>query len=209
MLFFLLVITIAIVFYTIKFIVFIIKQIVYYSSNKKAHQALSNAILSITDMSNNINIITFDEKDYLNLGIIIDERLAKICLFKRINNVVYKTVYKFYELASVQIVENNCQIVTDNSIDRALIGGALFGVAGAFVGGITAKDKVINKTTDIYLVLVFKNSAIPFYKFKYCKNKNGIDKTSNDYYILQAWFNRFNVIVENNCDSQKRYSISN
>jgi hypothetical protein len=56
------------------------------------------------------------------------------------------------------------EITKENGIGRALVGGALFGTAGAIVGGLTAKEKQTqtNKITSIKLEIITNDLTAPY-----------------------------------------------
>ncbi|MEN2467987.1 SHOCT domain-containing protein [Ornithinibacillus sp. JPR2-1] len=49
-------------------------------------------------------------------------------------------IYRYKDISSFELLENG-ESVTKGGLGRALVGGALFGGAGAVVGGVTAKRK--------------------------------------------------------------------
>lgn len=60
-------------------------------------------------------------------------------------NVVYK--FNSNELRKIELFEDNTCAM---SVGRAVVGGALFGTAGAIVGGSSGKNKIDNLTMVIY-----------------------------------------------------------
>lgn len=60
-------------------------------------------------------------------------------------------VYKFSDLISYEIIENNkttYNSITTGGTGKAIVGGMLFGTAGAIVGGNTAKRKTYTSSED-------------------------------------------------------------
>lgn len=55
-------------------------------------------------------------------------------------------------------VEKNVSYEPSSGMGRAIVGGALFGVAGAMIGAATKKDK---KVTDVAYVIRYKDENVP------------------------------------------------
>lgn len=80
--------------------------------------------------------------------------------------------FNAYELRKVELYEDNTCAM---SVGRAVIGGALFGTAGAIVGGSSGKNKVENLTLVIYT----KNLNEPQFTIPLIVSKTL--KSSNEY----------------------------
>lgn len=86
-------------------------------------------------------------------------------------------------------VEKNVTYEPSSGMGRAIVGGALFGVAGAMVGAATKKDK---KVTDVAYVIHYKDENTP--KFLVLK-----DLTINE---GKKFFNLINAVITKN---QEKY----
>lgn len=75
--------------------------------------------------------------------------------------VLTKKIYKFEDIVSVELVENNevtMRKSTSRAIGRAVVGGVLAGGVGAIIGGVTGSSK--EKTKHISLVVRITFRAI-------------------------------------------------
>lgn len=82
-------------------------------------------------------------------------------------------------------VEKNVTYEPSSGMGRAIVGGALFGVAGAMIGAATKKDK---KVTDVAYVIRYKDENVP--KFLVLK-----DLTINE---GKKFFDRVNTLININ-----------
>ncbi|MDY3812316.1 hypothetical protein [Eubacterium sp.] len=82
-------------------------------------------------------------------------------------------------------VEKNVSYEPSSGMGRAIVGGALFGVAGAMIGAATKKDK---KVTDVAYVIRYKDENVP--KFLVLK-----DLTINE---GKKFFDKVNTLININ-----------
>lgn len=83
-------------------------------------------------------------------------------------NVVYK--FNASELRKVELYEDNTCAM---SVGRAVVGGALFGTAGAIVGGSSGKNKIDNLTMIIYTKNINKPQiTVPIITSRTSKNSS-------------------------------------
>lgn len=82
-------------------------------------------------------------------------------------------------------VEKNVTYEPSSGMGRAIVGGALFGVAGAMIGAATKKDK---KVTDVAYVIRYKDENVP--KFLVLK-----DLTINE---GKKFFDKVNTLININ-----------
>lgn len=82
-------------------------------------------------------------------------------------------------------VEKNVSYEPSSGMGRAIVGGALFGVAGAMIGAATKKDK---KVTDVAYVIRYKDENVP--KFLVLK-----DLTINE---GKEFFDKVNTLININ-----------
>lgn len=82
-------------------------------------------------------------------------------------------------------VEKNVSYEPSSGMDRAIVGGAMFGVAGAMIGAATKKDK---KVTDVAYVIRYKDENVP--KFLVLK-----DLTINE---GKKFFDKVNTLININ-----------
>ena len=82
-------------------------------------------------------------------------------------------------------VEKNVSYEPSSGMGRAIVGGAMFGVAGAMIGAATKKDK---KVTDVAYVIRYKDENVP--KFLVLK-----DLTVNE---GKRFFDKVNTLININ-----------
>ncbi len=82
-------------------------------------------------------------------------------------------------------VEKNVSYEPSSGMGRAIVGGAMFGVAGAMIGAATKKDK---KVTDVAYVIRYKDENVP--KFLVLK-----DLTINE---GKKFFDKINTLINLN-----------
>lgn len=71
-----------------------------------------------------------------------------------------KTVFSYADILEYEVIKNGIS-VTKGGLGRAVTGGALFGVAGAVVGGVTGKRKTTTKVTEHKIKITLKNPHLP------------------------------------------------
>lgn len=71
-----------------------------------------------------------------------------------------KMWYNFSDLINYDLLEDD-SVVTSGGIGQALVGGALFGAAGAIAGGITATRKSKKKIESLIIKITLNNFSCP------------------------------------------------
>lgn len=70
------------------------------------------------------------------------------------------TVYEYSDIVDFELLEDG-ESVSSGGLGRALVGGALFGGAGAIVGGVTGKKKTRGICSSLKLKITLKNINNP------------------------------------------------
>lgn len=70
------------------------------------------------------------------------------------------TVYNYSDIVDFELLEDG-ESISSGGLGRALVGGALFGGAGAIVGGVTGKKKTTGICSSLKLKITLKNINNP------------------------------------------------
>lgn len=92
------------------------------------------------------------------------------------------TIYNFSDISSYELIEDDEVILKSGGLGRALVGGALFGGAGAIVGGVTAKRKSKKQINKLYIKITLNDFTNPVIMIKI------IDKPTS-YLLYKTAFN--------------------
>ncbi|HHD2752250.1 TPA: SHOCT domain-containing protein [Clostridium perfringens] len=92
------------------------------------------------------------------------------------------TIYNFSDISSYELIEDDEVILKSGGLGRALVGGALFGGAGAIIGGITAKRKSKKQINKLYIKITLNDFNNPVIIIKI------IDKPTS-YLLYKSVFN--------------------
>ena len=81
------------------------------------------------------------------------------------NNKLWKpnmpnVVFGYDDIVSVELLEDG-ESITKGGLGRAVVGGALFGGAGAIVGGVTGKKKTKKEINELKIKVVTRNEMCP------------------------------------------------
>jgi len=142
-----------------------------------------------------------------NAGIAYDEIQRKICFFKNTYNF---RVFDCQDILSAEIIENGETITrtetkTEGRLGRAIVGGVLFGGAGAVVGGLTGKSNSnsisVNYITQIDLKIIVKDTNNPVHIIRFLQTatgkqsylyKNAIEKAMKCHAIINVLISQAN-----------------
>lgn len=69
-------------------------------------------------------------------------------------------IFPYTDILEYEVIKNGTSI-TKGGLGRAIVGGALFGGAGAIVGGVTGKKKTKTKVTEHKIKITLKNAQLP------------------------------------------------
>lgn len=83
-------------------------------------------------------------------GLVIDQEHKKWAVVPDVYTTPY--IHDFSDLVDFKLVENGVEYKSSGGVTRALIGGALFGAAGAVVGASTASNK--QGVSNMYLAII-------------------------------------------------------
>lgn len=102
-----------------------------------------------------------------NTGLAVDTVRRKICLVENVDGNVHLDLLSYRDLLSVEIdVDGNTVTKTSRSsqVGGALIGGLLFGTAGAVVGGLSGKQISEERVDRIDLKLMVNRTKNPIHE---------------------------------------------
>lgn len=116
------------------------------------------------------------------------------------------TIIKYEELLNFEIIEDG-ETITKGGLGKALVGGALFGLAGTIAGGTSKKSKQL--CTDLKLKITTRNSQSPiifinFLDYEIRKDSFLYKQISNN---IQEILSKFQLIIDE-YDINNRNSIS-
>lgn len=86
-------------------------------------------------------------------------------------------LFRYEDILNFDLLENDSVSVSSGGVGRAVVGGALFGSAGAIVGGSTGKKKTVGKCLSLKLKITLKNTCRPIIYIPFIQTetkKNGI-----------------------------------
>lgn len=162
--------------------------------------------------------VSFDDLKYLyttNKYYIINPDTMKFIFidFSSNYNHVIPKVSDFFDLKVIDLFnvrqvslkqsnETKGEIVKDNAIGRALVGGALFGTAGAIVGSSSAKEKQVqsNKRISTVLEIITKDVANPYSTILLYEEK---DEMKTDFVKMEHSVNNLYWSLENCLEQNK------
>lgn len=72
----------------------------------------------------------------------------------------YNILFKYEDILSYELLEDG-ESITKGGLGGALVGGALFGGAGAIVGGITGKKKTKKEINEFRIKIITRNEFYP------------------------------------------------
>ena len=97
-----------------------------------------------------------------------DEKL-KLWYVSREKKPVNPTLYRYDEIVSFELKENG-NAITSGGLGRAVVGGVLFGGAGAVVGAVTGGKTTKQKLTSIDISITLSNSWRNLIEVKFLRN---------------------------------------
>jgi len=127
-------------------------------SNKRFEESVENQGFRVTK-----------KYSYSNGVLLIDENNKKWA----VNNTLFKSkIYDFKDLLDVEIFEDGVNIGKTSSLGKAVVGGLLFGVAGAVIGGSMGKRK--NECTSLGIRIIVNDLNNPFIQLNFINTKTKI-----------------------------------
>lgn len=120
------------------------------------------------------------------------------------------SVYRFNELIEFELLEDDSQ-VSSGGVGRALVGGALFGGAGAIVGGITGpkKTKKIVESLVIRLTVDDIDNPIIMLPLITSKTKTSSKEYTEAFMLSQKIISTLNVITSNQDEKVQKIEVIN
>lgn len=90
---------------------------------------------------NNIKLEEFKASKKVGLYLFIDSEKKQFIFPGNFGSIKNSIVHSFEDVLEVEILEDGDSITKSNGVGRAVVGGLVFGVAGALIGGVTGKKK--------------------------------------------------------------------
>jgi hypothetical protein len=103
---------------------------------------------------------------------LIDEEKKKWAIKNNYNTDV--KIYNYSDLVDVEVYEDGTNIAKTSSIGKAVVGGLLFGVAGALIGG-SMGHKAKNECTSLYLRVVVNDLQTPYISVQFISTRTKRD----------------------------------
>lgn len=101
-----------------------------------------------------------------NSGIAVDEPRKKICLISNNGAAVSERIISYKDIFSVELFEDGTSItrtVRTSQIGGAIVGGFVFGEAGAIIGGLSGKTETSAKIKRVDLRLIVNDTQAPLH----------------------------------------------
>ncbi len=137
---------------------------------KENIEIMENKFMKITDFSPSQMVVQVNGL----LAIAIDENRKKICLLKQnernehyYDRVIEADILSYQDILSSEILVDGTTITKTSrgsQLGGALIGGLVFGGAGAIIGGLSGKTESSNKTNSAELLITVNRVKNPNYK---------------------------------------------
>lgn len=188
--------------YIFIFIIFSFLLSIYniYLSKFKTKQEISQQSKLIHLINNNVIVRS---KEYLNKeftkAMVLDEQNKKIHFLSTINNNC-KT-FNFDDLMESEVIIDNISITKfnrGNQVIGSVVGGAIAGIPGMIIGGLSSPTTTSEKIKNISLKLTFNNMNDPIYRFDLLDKS--VSKDSHDYKItmnfIEKWNGYFTIILK-------------
>lgn len=134
-------------------------------------------------------------------GIAIDEQRKKVCLIKHNTGNIDLSIISYRDLLVSEIFEDGIPVTKTSRVSQAgtaLVGGLLFGGAGALVGGLTGKTTTVNKINGIDLRLTVNSTQAPIHdvNFMNVKGKKGGIIYNNAMQQARHWHGLIEVLIK-------------
>jgi len=113
-----------------------------------------------------------------------------------VTGVCDSTVINFKDIRGSDIIIDGDNVST-KSVGGAIVGGALFGVAGAIIGSNTGKTTSKQKISNITLKLLINSLLAPTYEIPFFDKKVSFTKADIVKRDCQMWQDTFSVALVN------------
>lgn len=122
-----------------------------------------------------------------------DMMMAK--LHNKVNPVLIShKVVNYDDVVKTEIIADG-QTVSSKSISRALVGGLMFGVAGAIVGGTSGTTKFNKNINSITLKLLINDVLNPSYELPFYNKKTDQGLLPQSQQLCQSWQDTLTVAL--------------
>ncbi|EHQ25284.1 hypothetical protein [Mucilaginibacter paludis] len=122
-----------------------------------------------------------------------DMMMAK--LHNKVNPVLIShTVVNYDDVIKTEIIADG-QTVSSKSISRALVGGLMFGVAGAVVGGTSGTTTFSKNVNSITLKLLINDVLNPSYELPFFNKKTDAGLLAKYQPLCQSWQDTLTVAL--------------
>ncbi|MCI8308934.1 MAG: SHOCT domain-containing protein [Clostridia bacterium] len=123
------------------------------------------------------------------------------------NKVKYIRIYEYSDIVSFELIEDG-NTITKGGTARAVLGGALFGDAGAIAGGVTARRKSSSTCSKLQIKITLNSLSNPvvyinFIETEYRKDSVlGKEVYESEYSLAQKALSVLNLICDSNSDGE-------
>ena len=100
-------------------------------------------------------------------GVIRADDRNKLWYYSTQKTTRFPVYHKFSDIASYNLYQDS-DMVTKGGTGRVIAGGLMFGVAGAVIGGVPAKQKTTKIINEMYIRVSFKNISTDYVKIPLC-----------------------------------------
>lgn len=173
--------------------------------NKWTPTDFKNAIQS--NEENQVELSEFNPTKKIGTYVEFDDDQKKwLVLSEVLGSRKKSTVYNYSDIIDFELLEDG-ESVAQGGLGRALVGGALFGGAGAIVGGVTGKrkQKGVCNSLEIKVTVNDMNNPAVFIKFITSPTKRNGFLFKSAYKDAQECLSVFQLI----CDQQQKDSNTN
>jgi hypothetical protein len=183
------------------FVLFELSRLADNNFEKKHKKLTEHYLLNANGFSLTHKIVSLDG----NFGLAFDDDSKKVCLVENQNDNPFIRVISYRDLISSEIFQDGEMItssVRSSNVGGALLGGLVFGNAGAIIGGISGKTKSSNAEfiKKISLRLVVNDINKPRFEIDFLNVKNGLQKKDSIYkdaiQKVEHWHSLIEILIK-------------
>lgn len=126
-----------------------------------------------------------------------DDNKKKWAIPGPLGAILPQNLYDYSDVIEMELIEDG-RTVNKGGIGRALVGGALFGGAGAVVGAVTRKSKDVCKNLQVKVTVRDMNNPSVFITFINKNTKKDSAAYKNAYQEAQECLSAFQIICDQN-----------
>lgn len=157
----------------------------------------------LKDKINNMDIddpANFNATKKIGSHVAFDDRKKKWAVLGMLGTVSPQDYYDYSDVVTMELIEDG-RTLNQGGLGRALVGGVLFGGAGAVVGAVTRKSKDVCKNLQVKITVNDMSKPAIFITFINNKTKKDSAAYKVAYQQAQECLSAFQVI----CDSRNTH----